>query len=317
MSVETAVEPSLELTTQIGPRLTLPTPVLAAAGAFGYGSELTDLANPARLGALITPTLTLQPHAGNPMPRTAEATAGLLHAAGLPNPGLEGFVAAILPGLRTLGCPAIASILGTRLEEWTQLAIGLTEAGGLTALELNLTPLPLLCAGYAAEPLPTAAELKMQIADVVSAVRAATVLPLIAKLPATGIETGAAAVCAAAAGADVIAVSQAFPGIAVRLSARKLRFPGVIGGLSGPCIKPLALYQVWRAAQSAGLPVIGSGGIMTGEDALEFFVAGASAVAVGIANTIHPTAIERITSEIDCYLHQHHLTLPELRPQAP
>ncbi len=308
MPAETAAQkPSPDLTTRIGPRLTLPTPIIAASGTFGYGHELADMADPAQLGALIMPTLTLRPRAGNPMPRTAEAIAGLLHAAGLPNPGLERFIGDILPGSGELGCPVIVSILGETPTEWARMASDLSSAAVAIALELNLTPLPLLCAEHVGEAMSTEAELHAQIAAAVGAARAATPLPLIAKLPATGIEIGAAAQTAEAAGADAIAVSQAFPGLAVRLSGRKLRFPGAVGGLSGPCIKPLALYQVWRVAQAVDLPIIGMGGIMTGEDALEFFIAGASAVAVGIANTIHPTAVERITSEVRHYLQQHHL----------
>jgi dihydroorotate dehydrogenase (NAD+) catalytic subunit len=315
MSAETtALKAVPALTTRLGPRLTLPTPILAAAGTFGYGRELAELADSAYLGALVTPTLTLRPRPGNPMPRTAEATAGLLHATGLPNPGLERFIAETLPGLRDVGCPVIVSILGETPEEWAQMAAALAGENVAVALELNLTPLPLLSAEHTGEALPNEAELHAQIAATIRAVREVTSLPLIAKLPASGIEIGAAAQTAGAAGADVIAVSQAFPGLAVRLSSRKLRFPGAVGGLSGPCIKPLALYQVWRVAQAVGLPIIGSGGIMTGEDALEFFVAGASAVAVGIANTIHPTAVERITAEVRHYLQQHNLVeLSQLR----
>jgi dihydroorotate dehydrogenase (NAD+) catalytic subunit len=241
------------------------------------------------------------------MPRTAEATAGLLHAGGLPNPGLEHFIQEMLPNLSELPCPVIVSLLGETAEEWAQLAAACASAPNIVALELNLTPLPLLAAERAQDLLPTEAEQHSHMTAAIASARAVTDLPLIAKLPAAGVEIGLAAQTAAAAGADVIAVSQAFPGVAVRLNNRKLRFAGVVGGLSGPCIKPLALYQVWRVAQAAGLPVIGSGGIMNGEDALEFCVAGASAVAVGIANMIHPTAIAQITAEIRHYLYQNGL----------
>jgi dihydroorotate dehydrogenase (NAD+) catalytic subunit len=311
MSAESAAsQPSPKLAVRLGARLALPTPIIAASGTFGYGRELADLADPGRLGALVTPTVTHSPRPGNPMPRTAEATAGLLHATGLPNPGLERFCAEILPALSALGCPIIVSILGETPEEWALLASTLASMGIAAALELNLTPLPLLSYEHSGAPLPTEAELHAQIAAAVTAVRAASSLPLIAKLPAAGVEIGAAAQTAERAGADVIAVSQAFPAVAIRLSSRAPRFPGVVGGLSGPSIKPLALYQVWRVAQATELPVIGMGGIMTGEDALEFFVAGASAVAVGIANTIHPTTIERITAEVGRTLQQYNFADP-------
>jgi dihydroorotate dehydrogenase (NAD+) catalytic subunit len=303
---DSAVVP--ELTASLSANLTLPTPIVAAAGTFGYGTEIADMADCRALGALITPTLTLNARLGNPPLRTAEASAGLIHAIGLPNPGLKVFLKDYLPGLSALPCPVIVSILGQTPAEWTQLASGLSAAGGLAALELNLTPLPLQSADHVSQPLPSEAALRRSLSKAIGAVRAATSLPLIAKLPSIGIEIGTAARAAAESGADVIAVSQAFPAIAVRLSSSQFRFPGVIGGLSGPCIKPLALYQVWRAAQAVSLPVLGVGGIMTLEDMLEFFFTGASAVAVGVANTIHPTAIAQLTEELTAYLKQQRLS---------
>ena len=293
MSHSPAAMPNLTVT--LAPGLSLSTPVLAASGGFGYGDEISDLAEPSSLGALITPTVTLSARAGNPPPRTAETAAGLLCSTGYPNPGLKAFLSVKLPMLRTLPCPVIVSILGESEGEWHDLAASIGSAEGIAGLELNLSGV-----------LHTG-ELSILngIRQAVSAARSATALPLIAKLPPANVEIGAAACAAEAEGADVIAVSQGFPGVAVRLSARKFRLPGVSGELSGPCIKPLALYQVWRVAQSVKLPVIGSGGIMTGEDALEFIIAGASAVAVGIASAIHPTAIERITQEIAEYLARH------------
>lgn len=296
-----------DLTTHLGPNLTLATPVIAASGTFGYGEEIADLADCGSLSALITPTLTLQPRRGNAMPRTAEASAGLLHATGLPNPGLEAFIGAYLPGLRALPCPLIVSIATEAAPEWAQMAQRLAAAGGIAALELNLTPFPLLVADRAAAPYPVEAALLERIREAVAAVRAVTDLPLLAKLPPIGADIGAAAQAAASVGADAISVSQAFPGIAVRLSRRRFRFPGVVGGLSGPCIKPLALFQVWRAALAVPLPIVGSGGIMTAEDALEFLVAGASLVAVGTASFVHPTAIADITAGIAAYLAAHRL----------
>jgi dihydroorotate dehydrogenase (NAD+) catalytic subunit len=197
--------------------------------------------------------------------------------------------------LRKLQCPVIVSILGESVEEWRDLAASIGSNAGISGLELNLSEI--LLTGEAS--------ILRRIGKTVSAARVATTKPLIVKLPPANVEIGAGARAAAAEGADVIAVSQGFPGVAVRLSARKFRLPGVSGELSGPCIKPLALYQVWRVAESVDLPILASGGIMTGEDALEFLLAGDSAVAVGIASSIHPTAIERITQEIAVYMKQH------------
>jgi dihydroorotate dehydrogenase (NAD+) catalytic subunit len=273
------------------------TPVAAASGGFGYGVELEDLASPDSLGALITPTITLLPRAGNPPPRTAETAAGLLHSIGYANPGLAAFLSQSLPALQALPCPAIVSILGGSAREWQELARSIGRQEGIAGVELNLS----------AVLLTGEASILSWIRESVRAARSETGLPLIVKLPPANVEIGAAARAAAEAGADVISVSQGFPGVAVRLSARKFRLPGVSGELSGPCIKPLALYQVWRVADSVELPILASGGIMTGEDALEFFVAGASAVAVGIASSIHPTAIARITHEIAEYLTHHRI----------
>lgn len=306
------------LQTSLG-SLMLSTPIIASAGTLGNGNELADLVDYSTLGALTTPTITVTPRTGSPMPRTADVTAGLLHATGLPNPGLETFLEQNLPVLRMLPCPVIVSILGTSSEEWGLLARTLTEAGGPAAIELNLMPLALLDAEKSLSPDAYAASLyggalREYIVEAIQAARAATDLPLIAKLPSVGIDIGEAAQLAVAAGADCINVTQAFPGIAVRLSGRSCRFPGVVAGLSGPAVKPLALYQTWRATQVVTVPVIGGGGIMSGEDALEFFVAGAAAVGVGIANMISPSSISRIAGEVAAYLSQHDIvTVRELR----
>ena len=284
---------------RLGTNLTLASPVVAASGTYGYGDEIGDLADIFALGALVTPTLTVQARAGSPMPRTAETSAGLLHALGLPNPGLAAFLADRFPRLQALACPVIVSIRGETLDEWRELASSLTAAGA-AGLELNLTRIS----------LEGETSILREIGEVIRVVRAVSALTVIAKLPAANVEIGAAASVAVAAGADVIAVSQGFPGVAVRLSSRKFRLPGVSGAVSGPCIKPLALYQIWRVAQAVECPILGSGGIMTGEDALEFLAAGASAVAVGVASCIHPNAIARITAEIAAYLVAHKLAGP-------
>ncbi|HLJ54939.1 MAG TPA: hypothetical protein VKT77_07850 [Chthonomonadaceae bacterium] len=276
---------------ELAPHLTLSRPVIAAAGCFGFGETVSDLADASALGALVTPTITKSARPGNPMPRTAETAAGLLHSLGMPNPGLDAFLSEALPALRRLPCPAIVSLRGESEAEWSELARAL-YGGGVKALELNLSVLSL-----DGEP----AILKA-IGAAVRSARRAGAGPLIAKLPAANVEIGAAARAAVDAGADAVAVSQAFPGVAVRLSSRRFRLPGISGELSGPCIKPLALYQVWRVAQTVKCPIIGSGGIMTAEDAVEFLIAGALAVGVGIASSIHPTAISNIAAGIHQYL---------------
>jgi dihydroorotate dehydrogenase (NAD+) catalytic subunit len=292
----------MEMTTKLTSALVLRSPVLAASGTFGYGTEVRDLSDSKELGALITPTLTVNARTGNPMPRTVEAHSGMLHALGLPNPGLESFVREIAPSLRDRPYPVIVSVWGESKEEWERLAAGLAATGAVAGLELNLTPAGLLFTERSNDAPLSEAEQLEKIAATVEAVRRATSLPLIAKLPGVGVEIGTAARAAEAAGADAIAVSQAFPGVAVRLSAGGFRLPGVVGGLSGPAIKPLALYQVWRVAQCVRVPILGSGGIMTADDALEFLMAGASAVAVGVASLIHPAAGDHIQAGIRKYM---------------
>lgn len=286
-----------DMRVSLGNKLALPGPVLAASGGFGYGDEIRDLADTASLGGLITPTITVLPRAGNPMPRTAEVSAGLLHSLGWPNPGLTCFLSDRLPALASLPYPVLVSIHGESDDEWRILA-DLLGAAGVVALELNLSAIS----------TDGEAVILRNIGRAVGTVRAASRLPLLAKLPAANVEIGAAARAALDAGADVLSVSQGFPGVAVRMSNRSFRLPGITGEVSGPCIKPLALYQVTRIAQAVKCPILASGGIMTGEDGLEFLVAGASAVAVGIASSIHPAAIARITSEVGSYLAHHRLT---------
>ena len=293
---------AMEMTTSLTSSLVLRTPVLAASGTFGYGTEVLDLTDVTELGALITPSLTVQPCAGNPMPRTVEAHSGILHALGLPNPGLESFIREIVPVLRDRPYPVIVSMWGEEREEWQCLAEALEETGVVAGLELNLMPANLLFTERSGEILLDESAQLERLAATVTAVRRAATLPIIAKLPSMGMEIGMAARVVEEAGADCIAVSQAFPGVAVRLSASGFRLPGIVGGLSGPAIKPLALYQVWRVAQCVTIPIIGSGGIMTADDALEFLMAGASAVAVGAAGLIHPAACTAITQGIQRYM---------------
>ena len=292
----------MNMHTSLSAALALRTPLLAASGTFGYGAEALDLTDSAELGALITPTLTVDPRRGNPMPRTVEAHSGMVHALGLPNPGLEVFLREIVPSFQARPYPVVVSVWGASGEEWARLAAALSATGRVAALELNLTPANLLFADRHGEPPQTESEQLEGLGRTVATVRRSTSLPIIAKLPAVGMEIGAAARAAEQAGADAVSVSQAFPAVAVRLSAGTFRLPGVVGGLSGPAIKPLALYQVWRVANCVTIPIVGSGGIMTADDALEFLMAGASAVAVGVANLIHPASVAHIAYGMRQYM---------------
>ncbi len=269
-------------------------PFLAASGTFGWGDSFPEIAP--KPGAIITPTLTLEPRNGNPMPRTVETTAGLLHATGLPNPGLERFLNETLPALNNVGCPLFVSIYGETPAVWQMLAQGLNAAAGIAALELNLLPAQMLFSETARTGHDTQT-LQQNALDTISLVRTIWSGTLIAKLPPFGLGIGAFARQAELRGADVLALNQGFPGYAVKGSSGAARLANDVGILSGPCIKPLALYQVYEVAQSVSCPIIGGGGVMNLEDAREFLAAGATAVSLGIATLVHPSAIAKLTQE--------------------
>lgn len=285
--------PNSVLSTRLTKSLTLTSPILLASGTVGFGTETADLATLNNVGAIVTPTLTSAPSVGNTMPRTAEATAGLIHSLGLPNPGIAVFLLDWLPCLQSLHCPLVASVHGETLAEW-QALVTKVSIEGVTAIELNLS-------------LPNTngeANILRCIQESVAMARKSTSHPLFVKLPSINVEIGEAARIAEAEGADVIVVGQAYPAVAVRLSNRSFRFPKVVGELSGPAIKPLTLYQVWRTVSSVKIPVVGGGGIFTVEDVLEFLIAGASAVSLGIANTIHPNRVNEINDGLLRYLEE-------------
>jgi dihydroorotate dehydrogenase (NAD+) catalytic subunit len=299
MPIEAATCP--ELTTTLGPRIRLRSPLLAAAGSLGLGDRVADLADYSALGALVTATITPEPREGNPPPRTAEASAGLVHAAGLPNCGIDAFLTTVWPGLTEMNCQVWVSIAASSPGEWAAAAERL-EGAGVPVIELNLAPEWIWNSAGGRIAPGSENEILKWIGETVAAVRSVVSMPIVAKLPAIGAEIGAAAVAAVDAGADLLCVSSAFPAVVVRPAARSFRFPGVVGALSGPAIKPLALYQVWRAAQAVRVPIIGVGGVMTYEDALEMLLAGASAVGLGTALLIHPNAAARILSDLRAHM---------------
>ena len=283
---------TLDLTTTLGP-LTLKNPVIAAAGTFGYGEEFEERVALERLGAFVTKTLTLQPRDGHPTPRLVETPSGMLNAVGLANLGIERFLAERWPRLRTRGVPVIVSILGESREEFVALARRLDAAGGVAALELNLS-----CPNTAAGGEELVAQDPAATEAIVNAVRQITQLPLIAKLAPDVTDIRPIAQAAERGGADALTVANTFVGMAVDVRTRRSKISRQTGGLSGPAIKPLALYRVWRAAGAVRISVIGLGGIRTGEDAAEFLLAGARAVAVGTAHFADPRASLRVLEEL-------------------
>lgn len=306
-----------DLHVTLGP-LTLPNPVLVAAGTFGYGVEFAEAVPLSRLGGLITKTLTRQPRQGHPPPRLVETPAGMLNAVGLQNVGLDAFLREKLPALRRHDVPLIVSVLGEEEDEVGGLVRALDQADGVAGIELNLS-----CPNVRARrvddgrPVPMVAQDPEATAALVAAARAQTRKALLAKLSPEVADIVPIAQAAERAGADALTVGNTFTGMSLDPATRRSRLGAMTGGLSGPAIRPLAVYRVWYTAQSVRVPVIGLGGIVRAEDALEFFIAGASAVAVGTANFANPRAALGILEGLKRYCRRHGLaSLAQLRGTA-
>jgi len=287
------------LSVKIG-RLKLKNPVTIASGTFEYAKEISSLINPKKLGALITKTITLKPKKGNLPPRTVETPSGMLNAIGLENPGVKVFLKEKLPILRKIGTPVIVSISGDNDKEFAELAKILSKTKGVSAIELNLS-----CPNLGTKTLIS--QLDTATYKVVRAVRKVTNLTIISKLTPNVTSIGVIVRAAVSGGTDAISLVNTFMGMAVDIDSRRPKLANVTGGLSGPAIKPLALRLVWEAAHTSGIPVIGMGGIMNSEDALEFIIAGATAVAVGTANFVNPKATIEIIDGIKKYLRQNNI----------
>jgi dihydroorotate dehydrogenase (NAD+) catalytic subunit len=281
----------VDLRVKLG-RLALENPVLVASGTFGYVREMAGLVCLERLGGVIPKTVTFHPRAGNPTPRTVETASGLLNAIGLDNDGIAYFREHHLPYLRTVGTAVIPNIAGEDEDQFVAMAAMLGSEPGLAAIELNIS-CPNVSHGLDLGIDPGS------VGKLVRRVREACPLPIIAKLTPNVTDIVPIAAAAAEAGADAVSLINTLRGMAVDWRKRRPILAYDIGGLSGPAIKPIALRMVWEVARSLpGLPVIGIGGIATVDDALEFLVAGASAVQVGTATFYDPAASERILDEL-------------------
>jgi dihydroorotate dehydrogenase (NAD+) catalytic subunit len=273
-------------------RLELKNPVLVASGTFGYVREMTPFVRVARLGGVIPKTVTARPRAGNATPRTVETPSGLLNAIGLDNDGIDHFRTHHLPYLRTVGTAIVANIAGEDEDQFVAMAEAIGEESGLDALELNVS-CPNVSHGL---DLGIDAE---AVGRLVRRVRSVCPLPVIAKLTPNVTDIVAIAEAAADGGADAVSLVNTFRGLVVDWKRRRPVLANDVGGVSGPAIKPLALRMVWDVARALPeLPIIGIGGIATAADALEFLVAGASAVQVGTANFYDPTASERLLDDL-------------------
>jgi len=280
-------------------RLALRNPILVASGTFGYVREMAGFVDLGTLGGVIPKTVTMHPRAGNPTPRTVETASGLLNAIGLDNDGIDHFRSHHLPYLRTAGTAVVANIAGEDEDQFVAMAASLGGETGLAAIELNLS-CPNVSHGLDLGIDPATIE------RVVARARAACPLPIIAKLTPNVTDIVAIARAARDGGADAVTLINTFRGMAVDWKRRRPILANDVGGLSGPAIKPLALRMVWDVSQALpDLAIIGVGGIAGVDDALEFLVAGASAVQIGTATFSDPTASGRVVAELDRKLEEH------------
>ena len=289
--------PAADLRVSLGP-LALNNPVMTASGTFGYGAEFSSLVDLHRLGAVVVKGISLVPRPGNPPPRIVETSCGMLNAIGLENVGLERFLSDKMPWLRTLRTRVIVNILGDSVEEYAELARALAAAPGIDGLEVNISCPNVKKGGVAFGTVPEMA------AAVTRAVREASTLPLIVKLSPNVTDIVAMARAVADSGADAISLINTLIGMAIDARTRRPRLANVIGGLSGPAVKPVALRMVWQVASAVAIPVVGIGGIGTAEDAIEFLLAGATAVQVGTANFYNPAATMDILTGLEDYLRE-------------
>lgn len=289
----------VNLETRLG-ALLLKNPVMTASGTFGYGEEVAHLVDLTKLGAIVCKTVTRAPRAGNAPPRTCETSAGMLNAIGLQNVGLDVFLQTKLPYLVRCGAPIIVNVAGETVEDFAYLCSQLGEQEGIAALELNIS-CPNVAHGLDFATDPGLAE------AVVAGAKASTHLPLLVKLSPNVTDITVIARAAEAGGADALTVANTFVGMAVDVRTRRPRLSNISGGLSGPAIKPLALRAVYRCAGAVSIPIVGVGGITTARDALEFIIAGASAVQVGTATFVQPGAALGVIEGIADYLQENDL----------
>ncbi|MBM9536655.1 dihydroorotate dehydrogenase [Desulfobulbus alkaliphilus] len=292
-TLTTAVPPEMKIS--LGP-LHLANPVMTASGTFGYGAEFSNLVDLQRLGALVVKGISLEPRPGNPPPRVVETACGMLNAIGLENVGLDRFIHQKMPFLRTCGSRIIVNILGDSIDEYAILAEKLTLVTGVDGLEVNISCPNVKKGGVAFGTVPEMA------AAVTRAVKNATDLPVIIKLSPNVTDIAAMAKAVDESGADAVSLINTLIGMAIDIHSQKPKLANIIGGLSGPAIKPVALRMVWQVARTVSIPVVGIGGIGTAEDAIEFLLAGASAVQIGTANFYNPAAAEQILTGIEAYL---------------
>lgn len=289
----------VNLSVEIGRGLTLKNPVMTASGTFGFGREFEDLFDLGRLGGIIVKGTTLHPREGNPYPRMAETPSGMLNAVGLQNKGVDYFLSHILPEISHYDTRIIVNASGSCLEDYVEVCRRLSEAPRVDAVEVNISCPNVKQGGMAFGTTCDGA------ASVVKAVRKAYPGCLIVKLSPNVTDITGIARAVEAEGADAVSLVNTFLGMAIDVERRKPLLSTITGGLSGPCIRPIAVRMVWQVAKAVKIPVVGLGGIMSASDALEFILAGATAVQVGTANFVDPAVSAKIAEGIEDYCRRH------------
>lgn len=283
---------AITLNTQSG-KLDIKNPIMSASGTFGYGAEFMPYGDISTLGAVIVKGLSLKPRAGNPLPRISETSCGMLNAVGLQNDGVESFIKEKLPKLPHTQVPIIANIYATSPDEFAELADMLSAEEGVGALEVNIS-----CPNVKAGGVLFGQNPKMAASVVEAVKKKARNTPVIVKLSPNVSDIASIAVAVESAGADMVSCINTLTGMAVDIHTRRPILANIVGGLSGPAIKPVALRCVWQVARAVKIPVIGLGGISCAEDVLEFILVGASAVQIGTASFTDPTTIFQIIKEL-------------------
>jgi dihydroorotate dehydrogenase (NAD+) catalytic subunit len=280
--------------------LELVNPVIAASGTFGYGIEFEEIVALEEIGGFVTKGISLEPMAGHAAPRIVQTAAGMLNAIGLQNVGVEEFISQKLPPLASYPrCKVIVNVFGYTVGEYIGVIERLNQAAGIAAYELNVSCPNVHAGGMAFGSDPSSLEY------LVGRAKAASARPLIVKLSPNVTSIGQMAKIAAQAGADAVSLINTFMGISIDAETRRPRLTNVTGGLSGPAIKPIALRMVYEAAKAINIPILGMGGIVTAEDAVEFLLAGATAIEVGTASYADPRATERLAHGLESWCRGH------------
>jgi len=297
----------LDLSVRIGDSLLLRTPLLAASGTFGFGFEMEAIGGHAGYGAIICKGTSLQPRVGNDPPRIVEAPSGMLNAIGLQNPGVEVVAGGYAPRWAAWDVPVIVNVVGDSVEDYVAVVRRLEDAPNIAGIELNIS-----CPNVGAAGLMFGVDARLA-GEVTTAVRAATKRPLIVKLTPNVTDMVAIARAIVDAGADALSAVNTYVGMSLDLETGRPVLANISGGLSGPAIRPLALHAVYTVAGAVPVPVIASGGVTSGQDAVEFILAGATAVQVGTLNFLRPDAGQHVLTGIETHLRHHgHASIVEL-----